>query len=599
MMKNSFFKIFFFLTFFCCDGYVFSQKQNSKKPEKVDFVIKAGLIDISKKNIELFLQNHSLLCTTIMASSLAACLYPDKIKALMTEIKAHRDEVFVGSVATLAIMYYNKQQILDYVCQPDFDDEIEEVESSYSDNYAAFSESSCRIYHPGEILTKFKDVAGLETAKEDMSDILMFLKNQKKFTDIGAYVPKGVLMSGAPGNGKTLLARALAGEAQCPFLYINASEFIEAIVGVGAARIRHLFAIAKEFAPCIIFIDEIDAIGRKRSSHGSGGDTELAQSLNQLLAEMDGFEQQENPIIVIGATNRVDVLDCALLRPGRFDRKVIIHAPYVQDRCKILKVYLKKIKASKDIDAYKIATGTPGFSGAELKQLVNEAAILAIREGKTIVTMDHFDQARDYMLLGRETKGMEISKKELWQTAVHEAGHALACVFQKNAMPLYKVTITPRGPALGLTFSMDKESYHHSESDIRAEIIVLLGGSVAEEIMYAGRGAGACSDLQKARELATNMVMRYGMTQEFKDVTFAEFIHDQVHLPDEISTKLHKEVAKIIDECRAVAWQIVTDHKVQLEKLVEMLLESGTVFGRDVYELCEVAQPDISYSLSE
>ncbi|MFA5999334.1 MAG: AAA family ATPase [Candidatus Babeliales bacterium] len=592
MMKNSFFKIFLFLTFFCCEGYVFSQKQNSKNSKKTDYVFKVGPLNASKKCTENFLQNHPLLSVSILASSLGVCLYPDKIQE-------HRGKLFIGSLATLAIMYYKKERVLDSICQPDFDDDLEEMIGGYDDNYAAFSQSGSRIYYPGEILTTFKDVAGLETAKEDLSDILMFLKNQKKFTDIGALVPKGVLLSGAPGNGKTLLARALAGEAQCPFLYINASEFIEAIVGVGAARIRHLFAVAKELAPCIIFIDEIDAIGRTRSPHGSGVEAELAQSLNQLLAEMDGFEQQENPVIVIGATNRVDVLDGALLRPGRFDRKVTIHAPFVQDRSKILKVHLKKIKSSKDIDVYKIAIGTPGFSGAELKQLVNEAAIIAIREGKTIVTMDHFDQARDYMLLGRETKGMDISKKELWQTAVHEAGHALACVFQKDAAPLYKVTITPRGGALGLTFSMDKERYHCSEADIRAEIIVLLGGSVAEEIMYAGRGAGALSDLQKARELATNMVMRFGMTQEFKDVTFDEFIYDQVHLPNDIATSLHKAVAKIIDECRTVAWQIVTDHKAQLEQLVEMLLKDGTVFGSDVYLLCGALQPDISYSLGE
>ncbi|MEI7670409.1 MAG: AAA family ATPase, partial [Pseudomonadota bacterium] len=381
--------------------------------------------------------------------------------------------------------------------------------------------------------------------------------------------------------------------ALCPFLYINASEFIESVVGVGSARIRHLFAIAKEIAPCIIFIDEIDAIGQKRSSHGSTVDSEFTQTLNQLLAEMDGFEQHENPVIVIGATNRADVLDEALLRPGRFDRKIEIHAPHIQDRCKILAVHASKVKTAKDIDLYTIARDTSGFSGAHLKQLINEAAILALREEKTVVTMEHFDQARDYMILGREIKGMQLSKKDLWKTAVHEAGHVLACVFQKDATPLSKVTIVPRGQALGITFGMHKEHYHYGLDEIRAEIIVLLGGSVAEEIMYGGRGVGALSDLQKARKLATDIVMRYGMTEEYKDITFAEFIDDQVHLPDQIATSLHKAVAKIIDECRAVAYQIICDHTIELQQLVEKLLARETISGREVYELCGVQEPII------
>ncbi|HSW76354.1 MAG TPA: AAA family ATPase [Candidatus Saccharimonadales bacterium] len=564
--------------FFCCDSYIFAQKNNEKKLEKT-----AG---------QCFLYNHPLLCSAVAMSAIGTYLYSDFIKE-------HPHEFFLGSLATIAWMYYKKEQIFSDANHADLNNVLQETGNSYSDDYALFAQCGCRIYYPGEILTQFKDVAGLDTAKEDVSDIVMFLKNQKKFIDIGAQVPKGILLSGAPGNGKTLLARALAGEAQCPFLYINGSEFVESVVGVGSARIRHLFAIAKALAPCIIFIDEIDAIGQKRSFQGATSDSEFAQTLNQLLAEMDGFEQQKDPIIVIGATNRADVLDHALLRPGRFDRKIEIHAPFIKDRFKILTLHLKKIKAAKNIDVYTLACGTPGFSGAQLKQLVNEAAILAVREGKTIVTMDHFDQARDYMLLGRERKGMELSKKELWQTAVHEAGHALACVFQKNSMPLYKVTIVPRGPALAVTYTMDQEHYYYSQDEMKAEIVMLLGGSVAEEIMFAGRGSGALSDLQKARELATDMVMSYGMTDEFKDVTFSEFIHNQAHLPADIATSLHKAVAKVIEECRTIAWHIIVDHKIELEQLIELLLKNNTISGRDVYTLCGVEQPDITYCLNE
>ena len=427
----------------------------------------------------------------------------------------------------------------------------------------------------------------------------MFLEDSEDFEEMGAKIPKGVLLNGEPGNGKTLLARALAGEVNCPLLYITATEFIETIVGTGAARVRHLFETAKELAPCIIFIDEIDALGAKRSSLNMGGsDSEYTQTLNQLLAEMDGFEQQENPIIVIAATNRADVLDEALVRPGRFDRKIQINKPFFKDRCKILKIYLDKVKADPLIDIEKIALATIGFSAANLAQLINEAAILAVRQGDSFVTMNHVDQARDYIILGREVKGLDLSKEELWKTAVHEAGHALMYVYQNSINHLYRVTIVPRSKALGLTYGMPiKEKYSSSEIEMKAEISTILGGSVAEEMIFGYRETGISNDLEKARLIATQMVMAFGMTQEFKDVSFSSFIDSQFHLPDQISTKLHNAVAEIIVQQRLFTETILKEHEKDLLRLANLLMEKGTVLGSEVYQMCGKQEPELIYSL--
>jgi cell division protease FtsH len=588
MKQIPFFKIFFIFCALSFDANIYSRSPKKQKERKDDYKYSPGDASFNRTFIEDSFKNHPLVFTMSVAALITTYLYPVEIKKFIID---NRHSIACGSFLSLAMMYLNKDKI---IASLPCDREEEE-----EDGFLSFARSGVRIFGPGVISTRFKDVAGLDSAKEDLFDILNFLKDPRKFIEMGAHVPKGVLLSGSPGNGKTLLARALAGETDCPFLYINASEFIEAIVGIGASRMRNLFAIAKELSPCIIFIDEIDAIGRKRVAHGSGGDNELTQTLNQLLAEMDGFEQQENPIIIIGATNRSDVLDPALMRPGRFDRKITIDAPFKKDRIKILKVHLKKVKTSFDLDVEKIAQGTTGFSGAQLAQLVNEAAILAVRQGQRFITMSHIDQARDFMFLGRETRGMEISNLEFWKTAVHESGHALAHVYQELATPLYKVTIIPRGGAMGLTFGIEiKERHSRYQEEMLAEIVVALAGSVAEEIIYGGRGAGASSDLAAARRIATEMVMHYGMTDEFKDVTFAEFIHNQDHLPGDIATKLHNEVAKIIAQCRAVAHEIIFDHQDKLMDLVDMLMEDGTVFGKDVYELCGIKQPEAIYSLS-
>jgi|GEM_PF-1284728 len=598
MIKNLRFLVLGMFLFGMSEAVLIGQKKKDSSKIKGEYKVHVPFLTMSRQFFEELWKKHPAVCTAIVAGAVSASLYPEKFAEMRAGMHEYRHVLYPVSMAALALAYWNREAILSSACNLEDDDE-EGSESGHLEGLAKFSQSGVRVYRPGEISTLFSDVAGLETVKEDLTDILIFLRDQPRFKAMGAKVPKGVLLSGAPGNGKTLIARALAGEAGCPFLYVTASEFLEAIVGIGAARVRSLFAIARDLAPCIIFIDEIDSIGRKRGAHSFGADTELTQTLNQLLAEMDGFEQSENPIIVIGATNRADVLDEALLRPGRFDRHIEVHSPYVQDRCKILRVHLKNVKTSKDIDVYKIALGTAGLSGAELAKLVNEAAILALRENAPCVTMAHIDQARDYMWLGRETKGMEITKEEYWTTAIHEAGHALCTVYQKDARPLFKVTITPRGGALGLTFSRDVQERHsYIEKEMRASIVVMLGGSVAEEMMFGIRGAGASSDIDKARTVATDMVMRYGMSAEFKDISFSDFINNQFHLPDQIATKLHQEVAKIINECRIETESILLQHKENLVALAEMLIRDGTVSGKDVYCLCNMPEPETVGSLA-
>lgn len=454
-----------------------------------------------------------------------------------------------------------------------------------------------RIYQAGEVKTTFKDVAGCENAKRDLDDILNFLKFPKAFHEIGATIPKGVLFQGPPGTGKTLLAKALAGEAQCPFISISASEFIEAFVGVGAARIRDLFEKAKQLAPCIVFIDEFDAVGKARSSGSNGGNDEYTQTLAQLLTLMDGFDIVTNPIIVIAATNRVDVLDPAVLRPGRFDRKVEVGLPYIQDRCDILKVHLKKVKCSSTIDIPLIARATSGFSGAELAQLVNEAAILAVNRKSKVVEMCDIEAARDYITMGRETKGMSYNESYLKKTAIHESGHAIAMIYQPGLVnPLYKVSITPRGGALGITTQMPLgEFYGYSSDEFKAQIIMLLAGGVAEEIAGYGKYTGKSNDIMRAYHIAYEMVVRYGMSEGLEYISYDKLEH---YLPNDVASKIHEETKNIVDECYVECKALVSLHKNQIEQLADLLMKKGTVSGYEVYQMFGLPLPDIDFTLS-
>jgi cell division protease FtsH len=477
--------------------------------------------------------------------------------------------------------------------------EIMEKQQAKINEAQDMTKSNVTIFLPGDIKETFESVAGMDAAKEDLGDVLRCLEDPESFEEIGAKIPKGILLEGPPGVGKTLLARALAGEAQCPFLYVNGSQFSEMYVGRGAARVRDLFKIARENAPCILFIDEVDSIARSRDYLGGGsGDSEHAQTLNQLLAEMDGFQAQEEPIVVVAATNRAHCLDPAILRPGRFDKKVKVELPRITDRRKIINVHLAHVK-HEDIDVDLIARGTVGFSGAQLAQLINEAALIALRLEEEAITMTHLDESRDIILLGgKETSStMELTYEDLWTTSVHEAGHALMHVLEKDASPLYKVTIRPRGGALGLTFGMhERDKVTYSKENMIARICVCLGGSVAEELSYKGRGAGISSDLVTARAVAKDMVMHYGMSVGFKDVSFAEYIGREHMLPAETSEMLHQEVKRIIDSCRNHVIQVLQQHLDQLHEVARLLMEKGTLYGYEVYKVCGKEEPSLEFT---
>lgn len=460
---------------------------------------------------------------------------------------------------------------------------------------ADFTKSRARIYKPGDIKTRFKDVAGLLAAKLDVFDIMQFLKDPKAYNDMGAKIPKGMLMQGPPGVGKTLFAKAIAGEVGCPFISVCASEFGEMFVGVGAARVRDLFAKAKELAPCILFIDEFDAIGKKRTAGFGGSGDEQAQTLGQLLTLMDGFDMQKYPIIVIAATNRAEVLDPAVLRPGRFDRIVEVGLPYLKDRIDILHVHLGNVKKSDEIDVPLIARATMGFSGAELAHLINEAAILAVNDKATCVEMKHIDQAYDNITLGRETQGMDTISEDMWETAIHEAGHSILRVFLEHTEPLYKVTITPRGGALGISYSLPlREKYSNSEIEMKEQIIVCLGGGLAEQEFGFGKTGGLSSDLKSARKIAYKMVTKYGMAEELRYMSYADMEH---HVSNDVLTKIDAEVKKIIDECYEASQALVKEHRTEIEQLANMLMDQGTVFGDVVYKMCGVPEPKIEYGL--
>ena len=429
------------------------------------------------------------------------------------------------------------------------------------------------------------------------TDIMQFLKDPQSYNDMGAKIPKGVLFEGPPGNGKTLLAKAIAGEVDCPFISVCASEFEEMYVGVGAARVRDLFAKAKELAPCILFIDEFDAIGKKRSAGSSGASDAQAQTLGQLLTSMDGFDMQKYPIIVLAATNRVEVLDPAVIRPGRFDRMVEVGKPFLKDRIAILQVHLETVKTANNLDVPLIARATMGFSGAELAHLVNEAAILAVNDKASCVQMKHIDQAYDNITLGRETKGMDTVDLDMFETAIHEAGHSIIRIFLEHATPLYKVTITPRGGALGIYYSLPlREKYSSKEIEMKAQFVVLLSGGLAEQEFGFCKMVGLSSDLQKARAMAYDMVTRYGMSDELRYISYQDVDHN---LSNDVATKIDAEVKKIIDECYEISQSMVLEHRDQIAQLANMLMEQGTVFGDVVYRMCGVPEPKIEYGLAK
>jgi cell division protease FtsH len=450
----------------------------------------------------------------------------------------------------------------------------------------SFGKSRAKMMPENATRITFKDVAGVEEAKQECSEIVSFLKDHKRFQEIGARIPKGVLMMGSPGTGKTLLARAIAGEAGVPFFHISGSDFVEMFVGVGASRVRDLFENAKKNAPCIVFIDEIDAVGRHRGAGVGGGHDEREQTLNQLLVEMDGFEAHD-AIIVIAATNRPDVLDPALLRPGRFDRRVIVNLPDVRGRREILNVYIKRVKATEDVNIEKIALGTPGFSGADLENLVNEAALMAARANAKRVTATHFEDAKDKLLMGPERKSMVMNKETLVMTAYHETGHALVAYYLKSRSDVHKVTIIPRGPALGVTAFLPKEDiYSSSKEDLLTEIAKGMGGRAAEEIKFSRLTTGASNDIQQATNLARAMVCQYGMSRlgpiNFGHKSENPFLGrdwggESKNYSDALAHEIDMEVSKLINTQYELAKQTLIDHMDVFERCAQILVEAETL----------------------
>ena len=455
----------------------------------------------------------------------------------------------------------------------------------------SFGKSRARLLTEQQQKVTFADVAGIDEAKAELEEIIDFLKDPKRFTVLGGRIPKGALVVGAPGTGKTLLARAIAGEAGVPFFSISGSDFVEMFVGVGAARVRDLFIQGKKHAPCIIFIDEIDAVGRHRGAGLGGGHDEREQTLNQLLVEMDGFESNDG-VILIAATNRPDVLDPALLRPGRFDRRIVVPIPDIRGREGILKVHTRKTPLDGDVDLSVLSRGTPGFCGADLANLVNEAALLAARQGKASITMKDFEQAKDKVLMGTERKSMIISPEERKITAYHESGHTLVAKLIPGTDPIHKVTIIPRGMALGLTQQLPMDEKHtYPKTYLNNNIAILMGGRVAEELVLHDMTTGAGNDLERATELARRMVCNWGMSEKLGPLTFGKkeemiFLGREIaqhrDYSEDTAVKIDDEVTSIVTENYARVKQLLTDNISTLHRLAEMLLERESLDTDDI-----------------
>jgi cell division protease FtsH len=461
----------------------------------------------------------------------------------------------------------------------------------------SFGKSKARLLSEDQVKTTLADVAGCDEAKEEVGELVEFLRDPGKFQRLGGRIPRGVLMVGPPGTGKTLLAKAIAGEAKVPFFTISGSDFVEMFVGVGASRVRDMFEQAKKHAPCIIFIDEIDAVGRHRGAGMGGGHDEREQTLNQLLVEMDGFEMNDG-IIVIAATNRPDVLDPALLRPGRFDRQVVVGLPDIRGREQILKVHMRKVPMGEDVNAGVIARGTPGFSGADLANLVNEASLFAARTGKRIVEMKEFELAKDKIMMGAERKSMVMSEKEKRNTAYHEAGHAIVGRVVPEHDPVYKVSIIPRGRALGVTmFLPEEDRYSLSKRALISQICSLYGGRIAEEMTlgFDGVTTGASNDIMRASQIARNMVTKWGLSEKLGPLLYGED-EDQGYLgrggggtssglSADTSRLIDSEVRSIIDQCYGTAKQILTDNREKLDAMADALMKYETIDAEQIDDI--------------
>jgi len=465
----------------------------------------------------------------------------------------------------------------------------------------SFGKSRARLQGEDQVKVTFEDVAGVEEAKEEVSELVDFLKDPSKFQKLGGRIPRGVLMVGSPGTGKTLLARAIAGEAKVPFFTISGSDFVEMFVGVGASRVRDMFEQAKKHAPCIIFIDEIDAVGRHRGAGLGGGHDEREQTLNQLLVEMDGFEGNEG-VIVIAATNRPDVLDPALLRPGRFDRQVVVPLPDIRGREQILKVHMRKVPVAANVDPSVLARSTPGFSGADLNNLVNEAALFAARENSKEVTMDHFERAKDKIMMGSERRSMVMTEEQKRMTAYHEAGHAIVGRLVPEHDPVYKVSIMPRGRALGITmFLPEEDKYSHSKRALESQLASLFGGRIAEELIYGPDSVttGASNDIERATKIARSMVTKWGLSglgpmafgEDDDEVFLGHSVARHKEVSDETYRKIDEEVRRIIDGAYERATNLLKENEKKLHLMADALMKYETIDAKQIDDIMAGKEP--------
>jgi len=486
------------------------------------------------------------------------------------------------------------------VTQQDFDAAhtklSERQETTSSEQMSTESGTTGKMYMPAQVKTRFQDVAGLREAKEELEDVVDFLKDPDKYYQVGAYLTRGALLVGEPGNGKTLLAKAVAGEANRPFFSVSGSDFIEKYVGVGAARVRDLFAQARKHSPSIVFIDEIDTLGARR---GDESNTEHSQTLNQLLSEMDGFDAKNSSVVVLAATNRADILDPALTRPGRFDRRVDVPYPDIQGRRDILNVHARNVKLEKDVDIERIARATPGFRGADLAHLVNEAAINAVKHDRQSIIIDDFEEARDKVIMGKQRKSIVMNQEDLRVTAYHEAGHAILLLMQpKTTEPLHKVTIMPRGSALGVTSWLpERDRYSEYQDELLSSIVVSLGGRVAEQIAFGSVSTGAYGDFQKVTEVARRMVCYYGMSEELGSIVYPQAGQGYKY-SEETARKIDAEVRTIVDNCYKEAHRLLQEHWDKLETLAQKLLEKETLYAQEIYELLGIP-PRTTHSLKD